>query len=62
MEPREIERLRKQMGLSVSALAEELGVHKVTVYRWLSGEYSMPEPAVRLMRILARQKVRKGAA
>ena len=59
MEPKELERLMKRMGLEnkVKQFADELDVHRATVYRWLNAEVVMPETTARLIRILAREKV-----
>jgi len=49
--PDELKRLRKRLGLSQQQLANELGVHVMTVSRWETGAREMkkiPEPAARL--------------
>ncbi len=49
---REIRFLRKHMGLKAKDFARELGVGKVTVSRWESGEYSPSESFDRFIRLL----------
>jgi transcriptional regulator with XRE-family HTH domain len=52
----ELERLRTAMGLSQRALAEELGVHPMSVSKWERGVHSIPEPVARLVERLARER------
>jgi putative transcriptional regulator len=49
---REIRFLRKHMGLKAKDFAKELGVGKVTVSRWESGDYSPSESFDRFIRLL----------
>ena len=46
-------RLRRAMGLSQTALAEQLGVHMMTVSKWERGVVGIPEPVARLLTRLA---------
>ncbi len=48
-----IESAQASTGLTQVGLAEALGVDGSTLRRWLSGARDMPEPAVRLCRVLA---------
>lgn len=48
----EIRFLRKHMGLKAKDFAKELGVGKVTVSRWESGDYSPSESFDRFIRLL----------
>jgi len=52
MEPDEFKRLREGMGLTQQALADQLGVHRVTVAKWEAGDRGIPEPAARLLQRL----------
>lgn len=58
----EFRRLRKEMALTQGALAEHLGVDRVTITRWETGVHRVPEPAARLLERLqqeAKAKKRK---
>lgn len=56
----ELQRIRAEMGLTQTELADELGVHRVTVARWENGERGIPEPVARLLqRIRDDKKKRK---
>jgi DNA-binding transcriptional regulator YiaG len=46
----EVRRIRHGLQLTQAALARELGVTRVTVVRWESGVYAIPEPTARLLR------------
>jgi transcriptional regulator with XRE-family HTH domain len=48
------------MGLSQRQLAEELGVHVMTVSRWERGARAIPEPVARLVERLNREKRQEG--
>lgn len=48
-----LESAQASTGLSQVGLAEVLGVDPSTLRRWLSGARAMPEPAVRLCRVMA---------
>ena len=41
-------RIRHGLQLTQAALARELGVTRVTVARWETGVYAIPEPTARL--------------
>jgi DNA-binding transcriptional regulator YiaG len=45
----EVRRIRHGLHLTQAALACELGVTRVTVARWESGVYAIPEPTARLL-------------
>ena len=47
-------RIRKRLRLTQADLARALGVTRVTVARWETGVYAIPEPTARLL-----QRVRK---
>lgn len=53
MSPDELKRHREAMKLSQQALADELGVHMMTVSRWERGARAIPEPVARLVERLA---------
>ena len=48
--------LRKKLGLTQAQFAERLGITGNTVARYERGELGIPEPTLRLARILAAQK------
>jgi DNA-binding transcriptional regulator YiaG len=45
----EFKRMREAAGLTQEKLAERLGVHRVTIARWETGERRIPEMAARLL-------------
>jgi DNA-binding XRE family transcriptional regulator len=45
----EVRRIRHGLQLTQAALARVLGVTRVTVARWESGVYAIPEPTARLL-------------
>jgi transcriptional regulator with XRE-family HTH domain len=60
VKPAALRRLRAELALTQTQLAEELGVHRVTVARWETGERGIPEPVARLLvRIHGERKKRK---
>ena len=60
VKPNELSRIREELGLTQEALADEVGVHRVTVARWESGARAIPEPVARLIeKIRAERKRRK---
>ena len=58
IEPRQVRRVRKALGLTQSQFAELLGVHLVTVKKWETGKQGMRAPADRLIRLLAERERR----
>lgn len=52
MTPEELKRLRAKLGLTQEQLGAEVGVHRVSVARWETGEHKVPEPVARLLRRL----------
>jgi DNA-binding transcriptional regulator YiaG len=52
----EVKRLRESLGLTQTALAEQLGVHVMTVSRWERDFVPIPPPAARLLELWAAQK------
>ncbi|MDO8474593.1 MAG: helix-turn-helix domain-containing protein [Candidatus Rokubacteria bacterium] len=59
VKPPELRRIRAEMGLTQTELAEALGVHRVTVARWETGERGIPEPVARLLQRIRSEKKRK---
>ena len=62
MKPRDLKRIRQQLGLTQQELADQLGVGRVTVTRWELGLRSISEPIARLVervRAEAGRNVRK---
>ena len=59
VKPGELRRLRAELALTQTQLAEELGVHRVTVARWETGERGIPEPVARLLQRIRADKKRK---
>jgi DNA-binding transcriptional regulator YiaG len=51
--PPTIHDLRRTLGLTTGGVARILGVDRRTVQRWIDGTREMPEPAYRLLRLLA---------
>ena len=45
----EVRRIRARLTLTQAALARALGVSRVTVARWETGVYAIPEPTARLL-------------
>jgi repressor LexA len=58
MTPEELKRIREKLGLTQEALAEALGVHRVTLAKWEAGTHNVPEPVARLVERL-RDDVKK---
>jgi DNA-binding transcriptional regulator YiaG len=57
-----LKRLREELALTQAGLAQELGVHPMTVSKWETGVRGIPEPVARLvqrMRAEGRAKKRK---
>ncbi len=49
VKPGELRRIRDELGLTQGQLADELGVHRVTVAKWEAGDRGIPEPVARLL-------------
>jgi len=65
MTPTGLKRIRRALGLTQKALAEALGVDRVSVARWEGGTYRITEPMARLIQRIAaeaRGKRKKGKA
>jgi DNA-binding transcriptional regulator YiaG len=54
--PAEINKLIKKTGGSVAQVAEFLGVHKRTVYRWMSGESPTPVSVIKALSLLIKSR------
>ncbi len=59
MRGKEVLRIRKKLGPTQLEFARRIGVHWTTVSRWERDEVAIPEPAARLMRLLAEPRHRK---
>jgi transcriptional regulator with XRE-family HTH domain len=60
VKPEELQRIRAELGLTQEQFAAEVGVHRVSVTRWETGERAIPEPTARLIeKIRAERKRRK---
>ncbi len=55
----EVRRLREALGLTQAELAEELGVHPITISRWERDKARVPSAAARLLTILVKAKSSK---
>jgi len=49
VKPAELKRIREALGLTQEQLADEVGVHRVTVAKWEAGDRGIPEPVARLV-------------
>jgi len=56
MTGKELSKIRNRLKWTQVQLAEAVGVASNTVARWERGEMAIPEPAARLIKILAKQK------
>lgn len=54
MTPKQIRAFRKRLGLSLDAMAEALGVDRMTVWRWEKGKRTPPPYLERALRDLER--------
>jgi DNA-binding transcriptional regulator YiaG len=59
VKPTEMKRIRQELALTQGELAEELGVHRVTVAKWEAGDRGIPEPVARLLLRIRSEKKRK---
>jgi transcriptional regulator with XRE-family HTH domain len=63
MKPDELKRIRTRLGFTQDQLADEIGVHRVTVAKWEAGSRGIPEPVARLVqRIQAERRPRRRGA
>ena len=53
MDASDVRQFRVQLGLTQAAFAELVGVDSNSIARWERGAVRVPEPAARLMRLLA---------
>jgi len=53
MTKHEVLRLRRRMKLTQAQLAEEMGVHAMTVSKWERGTIAIPKVPAKLLRLLA---------
>jgi len=51
----EVRRRRARLRLTQAALADRLGVTRVTVARWETGVYAIPEPTARLLQRIGKE-------
>ena len=51
----EVRQIRKRLGLTQAALAEQIGVTASSVARWEQGVIGIRESAARLLQLLAKQ-------
>lgn len=49
-------RLRKRLGMSQARLAEEMGVHVMTISKWERGVVAIPPVPAKLLRLLSAKK------
>ena len=55
----ELKRLREGLGLTQEQLADEVGVHRVTVAKWEAGDHGVPEPVARLILRIRDERTKK---
>lgn len=53
--PAELQRIRERLGVTQERFGELLGVNNDTVSRYELGKNAVPEPVIRLARLLMRQ-------
>ena len=53
--PAELTRIREQLGITQERFGELLGVNNDTVSRYELGKNAVPEPVIRLARLIMRQ-------
>ena len=53
--PAELQRIRERLGVTQERFGELLGVNNDTVSRYELGKNAVPEPVIRLARVLMRQ-------
>ena len=56
MKSDDVRRMRERLGWTQEDLARELGVHRVTVARWETGEHSVPAPVAKLLARFAAER------
>ena len=61
VKPGDFRRIREALGRTQEAMAETLGVHRVTIAKWESGERGIPEPVARLISRLQEDHMRDEA-
>ena len=59
VKPAELQRIREALGLTQAQLAEEIGVHRVTVAKWEAGDRAIPEPVARLVQRIRDERKRR---
>lgn len=60
MTPDEFQRIRTDvLRLTQEALAEELGVHRVTLAKWEIGTHAIPAPVAKLLELLVAAKKKR---
>lgn len=59
MTGKEVQRLRKRLGLSQAELAQRMGVSRVSVWRWETDTHGIRESAARLLLTLVADDRRK---
>jgi transcriptional regulator with XRE-family HTH domain len=58
VKPAELQRIREALGLTQAQLADEIGVHRVTVAKWETGDRTIPEPVARLVQRIRDERKR----
>jgi transcriptional regulator with XRE-family HTH domain len=59
MTGKEVQRLRKRLGLTQGELAQRMGVSRVSVGRWETDQHAIRESAARLLLMLVAQEDRR---
>jgi transcriptional regulator with XRE-family HTH domain len=57
---RALRRRRKALGLTQAALADKIGVHRITIAKWEANTIAIPKPIALLIELLAKDKKQAG--
>jgi DNA-binding transcriptional regulator YiaG len=60
VKPSEFKRIRDALDLTQAEMADEIGVHRVTVAKWEAGDRHIPEPVARLVKRIQAERGKDG--